>query len=75
MTVLARQQGVLDSPWTVYLFDAHRGPHMTVDPSGGWMLGEEGGIVYASSQQPGICRASNTIVARVRFALIEELER
>lgn len=48
---------------------------MTVDASGGWTLGEEGGIVYATSQQPGICRASNAIVARVRFALIEALER
>lgn len=65
----------MDSPWTVHLFDAHRGPYMTVDASGGWTLGEEGGIVYATSQQPGICRASNAIVARVRFALIEALER
>ncbi|MCV7134069.1 hypothetical protein H7J06_13845 [Mycobacterium hodleri] len=48
---------------------------MTVDPSGGWTLGEEGPIVYASSEQPGVCRASNAIVARVRFALIEGLER
>jgi hypothetical protein len=59
----------------VYLFDAHRGPYMTVEPSGGWTLGEWGGIVYATSEQPGICRASNAIVARVRFALIEALER
>jgi hypothetical protein len=59
----------------VHLFDAHRGPHLTVDPSGGWTLGEAGGIVYASSEQPGVCRASNAIVARVRFALIEGLER
>jgi len=48
---------------------------MTVDPSGGWTLGEAGGVVYASSEQAGICRASNAIVARVRFALIEGLER
>lgn len=65
----------MDSSWTVYLFDTHRGPHMTVDASGGWTLGEAGGIVYATSQQPGICRASNAIVARTRFALIEALER
>jgi len=65
----------LDSPWTVYLFESHHGPYMTVDPSGGWTLGEWGGIVYATSEQPGICRASNAIVARVRFALIEGLER
>ena len=65
----------MDSPWTVYLFDAHRGPYMTVDPSGGWTLGEDGVIVYATSEQKGICRVSNAIVARVRFALIEALQR
>lgn len=57
----------------MYLFDARRGPYMKVDPSGGWTLGEAGPIVYASLEQPGICRASNAIVARVRFALIEAL--
>jgi hypothetical protein len=58
----------------VYLFDGG-GPYLTVDPSGGWKLGEEGGIVYAASEQRGVCRASNAIVARARFALIEALER
>ena len=74
ITFLAREQGLLDSPWTVHLFDGHRGPYMRVDPSGGWQLGEAGGIVYASSEQRGVCRASNAIVARVRFALIEALK-
>ncbi|MEU0497169.1 hypothetical protein [Mycobacterium sp. NPDC006124] len=59
----------------MYLVDARRGPRLTVDPSGGWTLGEAGGIVYASSEQPGVCRASNAIVARARFALIEGLDR
>lgn len=57
----------------MYLFESPRGPYLTVDPSGRWTLGEWGGIVYASSEQRGICRASNAIVARTRFALIEAL--
>ena len=65
----------MDSSWTVHLFDSDRGPFLTVEPSGEWTLGEWGGIVYAASQQPGVCRASNAIVARTRFALIEGLER
>ncbi|KAA0099778.1 hypothetical protein CIW49_09410 [Mycolicibacterium sp. P1-18] len=59
----------------MFVVEDRRGPYLTVDPTGGWMLGEAGGIVYASSDQPGVCRASNAIVARVRFALIEGLEQ
>lgn len=74
VTFLARQQGVLDSPWTVHLFDTGSGTFMTLDPSGGWELGDGGRTVYASSKRPGVCQATNAIVARVRFALIEALK-
>lgn len=75
VTGQARQQGLLNAPWTVYLFDDRHGPYLTVEPSGEWTLGEWGGILYAVSGQRGVCRASNAIVARAHFALIEGLER
>jgi hypothetical protein len=59
----------------VHLYDADGGTYLTVDPSGGWKLGDDGGTVYATSDQPGVCRATNAVVARARFALIEGLER
>ncbi|MBJ7341810.1 hypothetical protein [Mycolicibacterium sp.] len=80
VTVQARQQGLLDAPWTVYLFGSEDSraadrPYVTLDPSGRWELGDVGPTIYAVSDRPGICRASNAMVSRVRFALIEGLSQ
>lgn len=57
----------------MYLFDGGAGTYLTVHPSGGWELGEDGGVVYATSDREGVCRATNAVVFRVRYALIEGL--
>jgi hypothetical protein len=83
VTFLARQQGLLSSPWRVYLFDSDGSedrdptdrPYVRLDPSGRWELGADGATFYATSDRPGICRATNAMVYRVRFALIEALSR
>jgi hypothetical protein len=73
----ARERGLLDKPWTVYLFPDDAGvgrrPYVSIDPSGQWELAEEGGGgdvgSHASSERPGIYTTSNALALRVSYVL------
>ena len=73
----ARERGLLDAPWKVYLFPPDERTatraHVTIDPSGHWMLAAEGRdgdvTTHATSDRVGIYATHVGLASRVRYVL------